>query len=481
MSRRRRMAQRLTAAAAAGTVAVLAPLLGGAAGWANPAVWAGTAGAGGSTGAVGTTGTAGSGSQRTLQQPKEGVLVALGDSITFGYNLDDTNGNTTPSHAAYPYQIGKDTGYSVVDLGVPGWDSQDLRTALGTPNFARAIRSATVITLDIGSNDLLRLAGQLHLLDAQKDPTAPVTISPEQQAQFAQAIETFGANLTSILTTIRTQTQAPIILYNLYNPFPAGTGLNTVTERFEQAENGIIAQAVQSVPNVALADVHTRFAGRQAEYVRITEKDVHPTVAGQTVLAEAGESALRTLGLPSGGAGDGGADDAIGLAAGSVGPGGGSVGGSLNGSRVSLTVPAGAISAGTEVDLTSGPTSAVGSLLSKGQRAVAEVGVNFMAFVRFSKPYTLTIANPSIPADAAVFQITGDVLTPVAGAKVTAGQVEIPGTAGGDYIVIAPEVQTVPGATAPETGLPVWPAAVFGGMLMIAGTALVAAGRRKRA
>ena len=33
-------------------------------------------------------------------------LVALGDSITFGWNLDDTNGNTNQSLKAFPNLIG---------------------------------------------------------------------------------------------------------------------------------------------------------------------------------------------------------------------------------------------------------------------------------------------------------------------------------------------------------------------------------------
>ncbi|WP_051663277.1 GDSL-type esterase/lipase family protein [Alicyclobacillus macrosporangiidus] len=429
-----------------------------------------------------------------VQQPQEGVLVALGDSITFGYNLTDTNGNSTPSHSAFPYLIGRDTGYTISDLGVPGWTSEDLRVALGTPNFARAVQGAAAITLDIGSNDLLRLAGQMHLLDAaQKDPTAPVTVTPEQQAQFTQAIQQFGVNLTSILTTLRSQTQAPIVLYNLYNPFPPGTGLNTVTEQFEQAENAIIAKAAQSVPRVALADVHTAFAGKQAEYVRVAQGDVHPTASGQAVLAQAGESALRALGAfgPGSNEGSGGSSNGtsngarpngpVQLVAGTVSPAGSTLSGTLNGSRVTLTVPPSAIALGSEADVTSGPANAVSPLLSSRQRAIAEVGVNFMSFATFEKPFTLTVENPAIPPGAAVFQITGDVLTPVAGAKVTAGKAVIPGKAGADYVIVAPVAETVPGGTSPVTGLPLWPDLGLAVLLVGSGTGLLVASRRQRA
>ena len=37
-------------------------------------------------------------------------LVGLGDSITYGYNLPDTNNNTNSSAFAFPYLIGDDAG-----------------------------------------------------------------------------------------------------------------------------------------------------------------------------------------------------------------------------------------------------------------------------------------------------------------------------------------------------------------------------------
>ena len=84
-------------------------------------------------------------------------LVALGDSITFGYNLGINNQH--PSKEAFPYLIDNNDGkeFRVNNLSVPGWTSAQLLDALqNDQRFRQAVTHADVITLDIGSNDLLQ-------------------------------------------------------------------------------------------------------------------------------------------------------------------------------------------------------------------------------------------------------------------------------------------------------------------------------------
>lgn len=82
-------------------------------------------------------------------------LVALGDSITFGYNLGVNNEH--PSKFAFPYIIGQDANLRVRDLGVPGWRTDHLFFSIKNDDTYRdAVRHANYVTLDIGSNDLLQ-------------------------------------------------------------------------------------------------------------------------------------------------------------------------------------------------------------------------------------------------------------------------------------------------------------------------------------
>ncbi|WP_054971079.1 SGNH/GDSL hydrolase family protein [Alicyclobacillus ferrooxydans] len=424
--------------------------------------------------ALAATGSASSTANSATKAP---MLVALGDSITFGYNLPDTNHNSVPSQSAYPYLIGKADHMKVSDLGIPGWTSTDLLNALSSANFDRVIQSANVVVIDIGSNDLLHLSGPL-LQQAQANPTAPIQLTQQQQAAFQQAITTFGGNITKIVAGVRKMTNAPILLYNLYDPFPPGTGVNTVTEQLEAVENGLIAQVSASVPNVTVVDAHKAFAGQQTTFVRIAEGDVHPTLAGQGVLAQIGETALlpdlANLSKMNSSAG------ATSLLAGSVTPAGGTVSGSLYGTNVTLSVPQGTVNQGTEVDVTSQPAASLMNLAPAHMQVVAEEGLNFMSGTKFSGSYKLTLANPAIPAAGAVYQVTANgQLVAVPEAKVTAGQAVIPANQSGDFVVLAPAKAPVTGVTKPVTGLPFLQEGSFAAGLLLAGAGLVWMTRRK--
>lgn len=206
-------------------------------------------------------------------------LVALGDSITYGYNLGINNDH--PSKEAFPYVIGQDEGFRVRDLGVPGWTSNQLLAALQTdPKFQEAVQHADVITLDIGSNDLL------HGLtfNSQGNPTG---VDPN-------AINTMFFNLNQILTLIQSQSHAKIVVYNIYNAFQPKTPLNYLSETLL---SWYVNPTIQSIVathkkwgEVELADAFTSFEGNQPTLVRLG--DIHPTEEGQNVLAKIGEQAL---------------------------------------------------------------------------------------------------------------------------------------------------------------------------------------------
>lgn len=198
-------------------------------------------------------------------------LVALGDSITFGYNLGN---NLQPSPEAFPYFIGKALHLQVSDLGVPGWKTTDLLAALETnATFQNSVKHASKITLDIGSNDLL-----------QAFESGSVT-----QEQVAPILN----NLHAIISKIRSMSHADIVVYNIYNPFQ-------VTDSYRHMMGdlllpGINAQIQNVVASfhdskITTADAYDSFGQNQAIYVRAN--DIHPTVIGQDRLGEIGTLAF---------------------------------------------------------------------------------------------------------------------------------------------------------------------------------------------
>lgn len=226
-----------------------------------------------------------------LEKPGKQALVALGDSISFGYNLGENNDH--PSKYAFPFLIGKAEEERVRDLAVPGATSSDLLSSLKSEQFQKAIKHADVVTLDIGSNDLLTLAGKFGLLSG-----ANVTVTPEMMLAFQVAIQQFSSNLPLIIESIHEQApSAKIVLYNLYDPIPnlpSSMQLHGLSEQLLGLENYIIAATAEQF-GLPVADAHAAFDNKQLALVRVVEGDVHPTIAGQEVLAQLGEQILNQM------------------------------------------------------------------------------------------------------------------------------------------------------------------------------------------
>ncbi|WP_423801085.1 SGNH/GDSL hydrolase family protein [Neobacillus sp. SAB-20_R2A] len=216
-------------------------------------------------------------------------LVALGDSITYGWNLDDTNGNTNQSSKAFPYLIGNGDYRVSANISGGGWTSGKLLNEISKPENILAIKNADVITIDIGSNDYLQNELIQKLRAGQ--PVDPVQLP----IAIGQVTKQLSINLGAIIGTIRAYNQdAPIILYNIYNPFwDTNAALYPLGEQFLPIANGAIQQ-VATASKSLLADSYTAFKGKQSDYI-FPGGDIHPNEAGQQVLAGLATSLLSAL------------------------------------------------------------------------------------------------------------------------------------------------------------------------------------------
>lgn len=228
------------------------------------------------------------------QETKKSNLVALGDSITYGWNLDPKN--PKPSSLAFPNLIGNGQFY-VTNLGIPGWTSKNLLDALNTKQeFSAALKNADMITLDIGSNDLLQSAGLAEIVKNHQ----PVSITPDLEAKLADASKLLSFNLQEIIKKIRSETDAPIFLYNLYNPFgasqdPFAASLHALGEQIITSVNTKVIQPITAATSSVYIDAYSAFNGLQNDY--ILPGDIHPNEAGQRILAEQANKALASLPL----------------------------------------------------------------------------------------------------------------------------------------------------------------------------------------
>ncbi|ASK64304.1 lipolytic protein G-D-S-L family [Virgibacillus phasianinus] len=216
-------------------------------------------------------------------------LVALGDSIPFGLNLGQNN--DTPSKLAYPFLIGDDADLRVRDLGVPGWKTTQMLNALKTDQkYRQAVRHADFIVLTIGNNDLLQA------LKAAQTGSAGNPYLFMQTLQMEIQKSNLFMNIGEIIKETRTLTDAPVVVYNVYNPFQVDDPLHVIATQILPSINKTFADLITYTDifygNVFLADAYSAFGQKQSVYVR--EGDIHPTIEGQIKLAEIG---LEALGL----------------------------------------------------------------------------------------------------------------------------------------------------------------------------------------
>jgi lysophospholipase L1-like esterase len=211
-------------------------------------------------------------------------LVALGDSISFGWDLAASNDK--PSPKAFPSLMADEEHLQLRNLSVGGHSSVDLLALLQTKDYRKAVRHADFITLEIGSNDFLHGASPIiqKLLG-----TSNYNPSPEDIQLLGAITGQLSINLAVIISEIRSLTEAPIILYNIYNPF---FGMDAQAGYMLAGANQVI-KSYDADPSIAVVDAFSAFAGRQN--MLLLPLNVHPNETGQAVLAKLGIQALDSL------------------------------------------------------------------------------------------------------------------------------------------------------------------------------------------
>lgn len=201
---------------------------------------------------------------------KEKRLVAIGDSIPYGYNLIKSNEN--PPKEAFPSLIGSKTDMEVTNLSIPGLTSGELLNAVKSNEvFRESLKDADYVIMYIGGNDLLRMVKKNGGLDGLKmEDAAPV-------------IRDLIYNVYSTILEIDELTKGKILVYNIYNPYPAaGDQLDTPLSYINQQYASLI-KLLKHFASVSLINAYKAYHDHP-EYIIMG--DVHPNAEGQKVLAK---------------------------------------------------------------------------------------------------------------------------------------------------------------------------------------------------
>jgi lysophospholipase L1-like esterase len=254
-------------------------------------------------------GTATSGtSQRPVYQPPQSYYLALGDSITYGFQPTKAKAGAPPSAFRTGYvdvfaaRLRKlSPQLEVINYGCPG-ESTVTFTRGGCPAFTDGIKlhdafrgsqlkaavsflqahpgEVSPVTLTLFGNDWLPL-----LLDTCKGDVACI------RKRGPGAIASFGSRLTSIVQRLRAAAPtAEIIVTGAWNPDP--NQLTQLKPIYRSLEASIARAATLSRARVAkMLPVFNPARNGQARLCALTficsKGDPHPTDAGYRVMADA--------------------------------------------------------------------------------------------------------------------------------------------------------------------------------------------------
>jgi lysophospholipase L1-like esterase len=233
------------------------------------------------------------------QEPPE--YIALGDSLAFGVGADSpsTQGYVALTADALRAERNSGTGLDLKNVSVPGATSADILRQGDQVDQAiaeiGARGGAEIISIDIGANDLLALAGN----------SSPCLDKPSGQAcqdALGDTLATLQTNLTTTLHRLRAAApQAKIYALDLYNPYSgSGDSRELIADVGVQQINGVItASARDPEVDVTLVSIHDVFEGRAKQW--IASDGIHPNNDGYRVLAEGLTAAIeeRPAVLPS--------------------------------------------------------------------------------------------------------------------------------------------------------------------------------------
>lgn len=227
------------------------------------------------------------------------TIVSLGDSITMGWNIDNPQDPKVQSPSAFPFLIGNSHN-EVLNVSYPGWTTGDLLNAVSLENSKEKLQQADVVTLNIGANDLLQAIDLEGIIKSGKSLSDPAVVT-EIQGKVAAASTEISENLFIIINEIKQETDAPILLYSLYNPFgPDTTDPQSITSQLYLVGNLITESVITSVYNPMASntgshylDSYSVYDGKQGEY--IIPGDIHPNKVGQQILADLATAKLLDL------------------------------------------------------------------------------------------------------------------------------------------------------------------------------------------
>lgn len=168
-------------------------------------------------------------------QKSQVKLVAIGDSLTYGQGDETKNGGYVGIIKNKIQNKYKKTKVTTVNYGVSGDRSDQILARINKQKQIRTdLKSADVITITVGGNDLMQILENNVLAGSESQIKASVDSGQK----------TYEKKLTKLFNAIRNENKtAPIFVLSIYNPvytyFPNITIINDSIDQWNLATKGM--------------------------------------------------------------------------------------------------------------------------------------------------------------------------------------------------------------------------------------------------
>ncbi len=261
------------------------------------------------------------------------TYVALGDSIAAGYGLPGYSASQeTPPADSYQSVVGSFLKTSPVNFAVTGDDSTDCINILNSGEADTALSDAGVITISIGSNDLLKpfieIAKETFGI-TEENGSMDISSLEDYYADFKDAslidmlaiandfadklkdnkvlhekAQAFSLNFNEIINILKEKApQAEIYVTNVYNPYKDVMVLGNSADTYIKEINNTFTDNSE---DYTLIDVYTLFAKENLVNTKFDISDLeninldpHPSKEGHARIASAIIDALNAKHAPS--------------------------------------------------------------------------------------------------------------------------------------------------------------------------------------
>lgn len=263
----------------------------------------------------------------TLPVFAQSVYVALGDSITTGYGLQN------PNEEAFASIIATEKNYTLCNLAVSGSTSSDLFNLISSGAADDSIKKAQVITITCGGNDIIGVLCSmsadaynksreekiepdevLSILSSSSDPRQTaliIAIIPiltggknhttiSESEQLKDALSQFDTSFSAVISHIKNiNPSCKIIVPTQYNPYGTFGGLlsvlNTQCDRSVRQLNKLILSKSEAL-GYEVVDVYSEFSESEESLCNGNlddfNFDFHPNAAGHKKIAQIISDAL---------------------------------------------------------------------------------------------------------------------------------------------------------------------------------------------